>query len=381
LYFQVHQNGYRANLFLATLLVISGFVEKLALIGLPNSGKSSLFKALTSKDVLIAPHLYSTASSNLAVAEVYDERLENLSKLSNSKKTVRAGFELFDIANDSRDAGLKRHFASKYFAECRTADALCYVLRAFEDEAIVGESDPLEAFESIQLEVIMSDLEIVESTLTRQLKAEKAKKTSSKITESLEAAKGHLELGTPLYMAMDFDEYRDTLRDFGLLSLKKVIAVLNVNIQQTGTISHPAADLLNNGKIGVILIDAKLEAEATELEESERKEFYEVYGLKESLAAAFSKMAYDILGKWTFFTTGEKESRAWTFTRGFTAPECAGIIHTDLKRGFIRAEVISYDDLMSCGSVSKARSLGKVRLEGKDYVVKDGDVLEIRFNV
>ncbi|HLY83351.1 MAG TPA: redox-regulated ATPase YchF [Acidimicrobiales bacterium] len=358
-------------------------MERLGLVGLPNAGKSSLFNALTGGSAPVAAHPFSTTETTIGVAHVPDDRVEALGRMSKSRKLVHATVELVDIAGLVAGASTGEGLGNRFLGGIREADAICLVLRSFEDANVAGGSDPLEDLQVLELELVLADLATVEGQLDKRRKAARADRSLAGEVIALEAAHTALEAGTPIYRsALSPDERRD-LRTSFLLTNKPVLAVVNLGEDQVGetdAVIKPVVDELGPGA-GVLGVSVKLEAEAAQLDPAERGELLQGLGLGEGALARVARAAYHLLGRRTFLTTGDKESRAWTFRAGAKAPECAGVIHSDLQRGFIRAEVIGCDELLELGSWQAAKDVGKLRVEGKDYVVLDGDVVEIRFNV
>ena len=338
-------------------------MENLGLVGFTGAGANRLFSALTG---LPAPSEYEAA---VGIATVPDERLDRLAAMSESKKVVPAGFELVHLA---LPPGAKpgEGLGTKFLGALRNTDALLIVLRAFEDAGVEPDADGDLA--AIELELVIADVASVEGRLERQRKALKARDPQV-IAEvgALERAYPILSEGTPLFRAQLSVEDRELLAPAFLLTVKPTLVVCN-----TGEQSGAAAPIE-----GALAVPIDIEAEIAAIEPRERAEMRGMYGVVESALDQVARAAYHLLGRRTFLTTGDKESRAWTFRAGAKAPECAGVIHSDLQRGFIRAEVIRWDELLDIGSWSKARDAGKLRVEGKDYEVADGDVLEIRFNV
>jgi GTP-binding protein YchF len=358
-------------------------MERLGIVGLPNAGKSSLFNALTGGSALVAAHPFSTTETTQGVAQVPDDRLGRLAEMSQSRKVVPAAVEFVDIAGLAAGASSGEGLGNRFLAGIREADALCLVLRAFEDPNVVGGTDPLEDLGVLELELVLADAATVDSQIDKRRKAARADKSLQGEVDALERAKQQLDAGTPIYRASLTDDDRKALKPFFLLTNKPVLAVVNLGEDQVAdpdTVVKPVADEL--GAHGDVLgVSVALEAEAAQLDADERRELLEGLGLGEGALPRVARAAYHLLGRRTFFTTGDKESRAWTFRAGARAPECAGVIHSDLQRGFIRAEVIHWDELLAIGSWPKAKEAGRLRVEGKDYEVVDGDVLEIRFNV
>ena len=358
-------------------------MERLGIVGLPNSGKSSLFNALTGGSALVAAHPFSTTESTQGVAQVPDDRLTRLAAMSQSRKVVPAAVEFVDIAGLAAGASTGEGLGNRFLAGIREADALCLVLRAFEDPNVVGGSDPLDDLGVLELELVLADAATVDSQVDKRRKAAKADKSLQGEVDALERAKEQLDAGIPIYRSNLGDDHRRALKSFFLLTNKPVLAVVNLGEDQVtdaDRVVKPVADELG-GHGDVLGVSIALEAEAAQLDPDERAELLEGLGLGEGALPRVARAAYHLLGRRTFFTTGDKESRAWTFRAGARAPECAGVIHSDLQRGFIRAEVIHWDELLEIGSWQKAKEAGKLRVEGKDYEVVDGDVLEIRFNV
>ena len=355
--------------------------EKLGIVGLPNAGKSSLFNALTGGSALVAPHPFSTTDTSVGVAQVPDHRLEALAEMSRSRKVVHATVELVDIAGLVEGSSSGEGLGNRFLAGIREVDALIYVLRAFEDAGVAGGNDPAADLAVLDLELVLADLASAETQLGRRRKAAKSDRSLTGEVDALERAVAVLQEGTALHRAGLSDEELNALRPFFLLTAKPVLVVVNLGEDQLSdadAIVKPLAEEVPGEVLGV---SVQLEAEAARLEPAERTELMEGLGLGEGALPRVARAAYPLLGRRTFLTTGDKESRAWTFREGARAPECAGVIHSDLQRGFIRAEVIRWDELLGLGSWSAARDAGRLRVEGKEYEVQVGDVLVIRFNV
>jgi ribosome-binding ATPase len=363
--------------------------ERLGIVGLPNSGKSSLFNALTGGAAAVAAHPFTTTETSVGMAKVPDERVERLTEMSNSKKSVLATVELTDIAGLVAGSSTGEGLGNRFLGGLREADAILLMLRAFEsDEAPPANDppDPLADLSVLELELVLADAASVEQALLKRRKAVKAAKgegDAAREAAALEKASVVLEAGTPLYRAGLSEDDQAALATSFLLTSKPVLAVVNVGEDQLDRAEELVAPVREElGATAQVLASCvQLEAEAASLDPESKTELLEGLGLGAGALPRVAKAAYDLLGRRTFLTTGDTESRAWTFRAGSKAPECAGVIHSDLQRGFIRADVIHFDELISIGSWSKAREMGKVRSEGKDYVVADGDVLEIRFNV
>jgi hypothetical protein len=362
-------------------------MERFGLVGLPNAGKSSLYNALTGGGALAAPYPFATKDPNIGVAKVPDERLDRLAEMSASKHVVNAAVEVVDIGGLVEGASEGEGLGNKFLANIREVDATVFVLRAFEHDDITGPSDPLEHLRVVELELALADLETVEKRLHQTQRAAKLDRSMAESAAHLQIAHDVLAEGLPLYRAGLSDDVRDALAPQFLLTNRRVLAVVNVGEDDLDAIpeieARVAAELNSAGdNVEVIGMCIQLEAEAAAIEDpAERAEILDGFGLGEGALFRMVTSAYHLLGLRTFLTTGEKESRAWTFRAGSTAPECAGRIHTDFQRGFIRAEVIQWDELLGLGSWQRAKEAGKLRVEGKDYVAQDGDVMEFRFNV
>jgi len=358
-------------------------MEKFGFVGLPNAGKSSLYNALSGGSALAAPYAFATKEPNVGMAKVPDARLDRLAAMSNSKNVVPAAVQFVDIGGLVEGASTGEGLGNKFLASIRESDAIVFVLRAFEDDDVPGPSDPLEHLAIVETELALADLETVESQIDKRRKAAKQERAIAEEVEALGRALTFLSEGTPIYRSDLPASDRELIRPYFLLTNKPVLAIVNVSEDSLDTIDDKVAPVLAEfgGHGEVIGMCVQLEAEAAQLDADERAEMLEGLGLGEGALPRFLNTAYRMLGLRTFLTTGEKESRAWTFRAGARAPQCAGVIHTDFERGFIRAEVIHWDELLEIGSWSKARDVGKLRVEGKDYEVVDGDVMEFRFNV
>ena len=357
-------------------------MERFGLIGLPNAGKSSLYNALTGGGALTTAYPFSTKDSNVGVAKVADHRLDALAGMSKSRNVVSAAVQVVDVGGLVEGASRGEGLGNRFLAGIREVDAIVYVLRSFVDDDVTGLTDPVEQLTILELELALADLESVEGQIVKRQKAARADKSLADEVAALEVAATALRDGQPIYRAGLDGPTRDLLRPYFLLTNKPVLAVLNVGDDQladVATVEDPVRAEL--GGVEVLSICAQIEAEVSQLDSAERAEMLEGLALGEGALPRLVNSAYHLLGLRTFLTTGDKESRAWTFRAGAKAPECAGVIHSDLQRGFIRAEVIRWDELLEIGSWNRAKELGKLRVEGKDYEVVDGDVLEIRFNV
>jgi len=358
-------------------------MERLGLVGLPNAGKSSLFNAMTGASVPVAAHPFSTTESHVGIAQVPDPRLRALAEMSKSKKVVGATLEFVDIAGLVAGSSTGEGMGNRFLGGIREVDAIVMVLRAFVDDNVVGDHDPLDDLHTLELELVLADADSVETQIVKRRKMARNDPALKGEVEAMEAALEALNGGTPIYRSTLTAEQRNDLRSTFLLTNKPVLAVVNLGEDQAGDadeLTKPVAAELG-GAAEVLGVSVQLEAEAASLDEADRAELLEGLGLGEGALPRVIRAAYQLLGRRTFLTTGDKESRAWTFRAGAKAPECAGVIHSDLQRGFIRAEVIFWQELLDIGSWTKAKEQGKLRVEGKDYEVVDGDVLEIRFNV
>jgi GTP-binding protein YchF len=349
-------------------------MERLGLVGLPNAGKSSLFNAMTGASVPVAAHPFSTTESHVGIAQVPDPRLRALAAMSKSKKVVGATLEFVDIAGLVAGSSTGEGMGNRFLAGIREVDAIVMVLRAFADENVVGDNDPLDDLHTLELELVLADVDSVETQIVKRRKMARNDPALKGEVEAMEAALVTLNEGIPIYRSTLTADQRNDLKSTFLLTNKPVLAVVNLGedqVAEADELTKPVAAELGEAA-EVLGVSVQLESEAASLDEADRAELLE--GL-------VIRAAYQLLGRRTFLTTGDKESRAWTFRAGAKAPECAGVIHSDLQRGFIRAEVIRWDELLELGSWQKAKDVGRLRVEGKEYEVADGDVLEIRFNV
>ena len=358
-------------------------MERFGFVGLPNSSKSSLYNALAGGGALAAPYAFATTDPNVGVAKVPDRRLDLLAEMSASKKVVPASVQFVDIGGLVEGASTGEGLGNQFLAHIREVDTVVFLLRAFVDDDVPGPSDPLECLRVLETELALADLESVESRIDKRRKAAKQDKNLMPLVAALEAAEVLLSEGTPIYRGDLTGEQRALLHEEFLLTNKPVLALVNVGEDDLDSIPARIAPVEAElgGRAEVIGMCVQLEAEAAQFSGAERVEMLEALGLGEGGLERFIHAAYRLMGLRTFFTTGEKESRAWTFRAGSKAPQAAGRIHSDFERGFIRAECIHWDELLEVGSWAKAREVGKLRVEGKEYEVVDGDVLEFRFNV
>ena len=365
---------------------------KLGIVGLPNVGKSTLFNSLTKAGAESANYPFCTIDPNVGVVTVPDERLNVLGEMYHTKKIIPAAIEFVDIAGLVKGASKGEGLGNQFLANIREVDAIVHVVRCFENSNIVhvdGSINPLRDIETINLELIFSDLEILERRISKVSKVARNDKSAAKELGLLNKVKAHLEDGklAKTFEEVDDEEEQAWLESYNLLTYKPVIYAANVSEDDL------ADDAANNEGVQavreyakgeqseVFVVCAEIEAEISELDDDEKKMFLEDLGLKESGLEKLIKASYKLLGLISYMTAGEPEVRAWTITEGTKAPQAAGKIHSDFERGFIRAEVVSYDDLIACGSHTAAKEKGLIRLEGKDYVVKDGDIMLFRFNV
>ncbi|CAB4559961.1 unannotated protein [freshwater metagenome] len=353
----------------------------IGIVGLPNVGKSTLFNALTKNSVLAANYPFATIEPNVGVVNLPDARLNVLAEIFASERILPAAVSFVDIAGIVKGASEGEGLGNQFLANIREADAIAQVVRGFADPDVVhvdGAVNPKSDMETINTELILADLQTIEKAHARIEKEVKAKKTEPAVLEALEEARAVLDSGTPL-SASKVDIA--LIRELGLLTAKPFLYVFNVDeavLMDAGKRAELEA-LVAPAK--AVLLDAKLESELIDLSAEDAAELLASTGQPESGLDQLARIGFDTLGLQTYLTAGPKESRAWTIGKGWKAPQAAGVIHTDFEKGFIKAEVISFADLVECGSVAEARSKGKARMEGKDYVMNDGDVVEFRFNV
>ncbi|HYI34473.1 MAG TPA: redox-regulated ATPase YchF [Glaciibacter sp.] len=350
----------------------------IAIVGLPNVGKSTLFNALTKNQVLAANYPFATIEPNVGVVNLPDARLAVLAGIFGSERILSAPVSFVDIAGIVRGASEGEGLGNKFLANIREADAIAQVIRGFDDPDVVhvdGAVNPASDMETINTELILADLQTLEKAITRYEKDVKGRKLEPIVLQTAQAAQAFLDSGKPLSSAT-FD--LEPIRELGLLTGKPFIYVFNVDeaVLQDAAKLKTLADLV--APANAVFLDAKLESELIELDPEDAAELLASTGQEESGLDQLARIGFDTLGLQTYLTAGPKETRAWTIHKGWTAPQAAGVIHTDFQKGFIKAEVISFDDLVETGSIAEARSKGKARIEGKDYVMQDGDVVEFR---
>lgn len=360
------------------------------IVGLPNVGKSTLFNAITKSGVLAANYPFATIDPNVGMVNVPDERLDRLNEMYKPKKLTPAVCEFTDIAGLVKGASKGEGLGNQFLANIRNCDAIVEVVRCFENTNIThveGDVDPIRDIEIIELELILSDLDIVEKRIPKIEKKAQARVDDAPYEyELLKKIKDCL-LASKSIRTLDFDEQEEKfVKNYGFLTIKPIMFVGNISESDINEpLNNPhykaVVDYASQNKSSAVAISAEIEAELSTLSDEDRQLFLEDLNIKEQGLNALIRATYDLLGYATYFTAGEKEVRAWTYKKGMTAPQCAGIIHTDFERGFIRAETVSYTDLVTCGSVLAAREKGLVRQEGREYRVCDGDVLLFKFNV
>ena len=359
----------------------------IGIVGLPNVGKSTLFNALTRATVLAANYPFATIEPNVGVVPLPDPRLDRLAEMFSSRRVVPATVSFVDIAGIVRGASEGEGLGNQFLANIREADAICMVTRAFDDPDVVhvdGRIEPADDIETIATELMLADIQTLEKAIPRLEKEVRGRKTDAAVLDTARAALKILEEGTMLSAAVasgaaaraGIDD--GALRSFQLMTVKPVIHVFNMDDAGMGDEARRARLRELVAPAEAVFLDAQFEAELVELEPDEAAEMLHESGQSESGLDKLARVGFDTLGLQTYLTAGEKEARAWTIRKGWTAPQAAGVIHTDFERGFIKAEIVSYDDLMKYGSVAEARAHGRVRMEGKDYVMADGDVVEFR---
>jgi GTP-binding protein YchF len=354
----------------------------IGIVGLPNVGKSTLFNALTKNDVLAANYPFATIEPNVGVVPLPDPRLDVLARIFSSARVLPATVSFVDIAGIVRGASVGEGLGNKFLAHIREADAICQVIRAFSDPDVAhveGDVQPESDIETINTELALADLQTLEKAVPRLEKEVRARKADPALLQAAQAAQALLDAGTPLSAADGIDP--EALRQLSLLTTKPFLYVFNVD--EEGLTDEGLKARLRGlvAPAEAIFLDAKVESELVELDPEDAAELLASIGQEESGLRQLARVGFATLGLQTYLTAGPKEARAWTIHQGWTAPQAAGVIHTDFQRGFIKAEVVAFDDLVAAGSMAEAKARGKVRVEGKDYVMADGDVVEFRFNV
>jgi GTP-binding protein YchF len=353
----------------------------IGIVGLPNVGKSTLFNALTKNNVLAANYPFATIEPNIGVVNLPDERLNKLAEIFGSEKLLPAPVSFVDIAGIVKGASLGEGLGNKFLANIREADAIAQVVRGFADPDVIhvdGKVDAAGDIETINTELILADLETLDKARNRIEKEVKGKKVEPSVLVTVDEALAWLNTGKPLSVStIDITE----IKELGLLTAKPILYVFNVDesvLSDAGK-RKILADLVAPAE--AVFLDAKVESELIDLSSEEANELLASLGQEESGLDQLARIGFKTLGLQTYLTAGPKEARAWTIKQGWTAPQAAGVIHTDFQRGFIKAEIVSYEDLVATGSMNDAKAAGKVRMEGKEYVMRDGDVVEFRFNV
>lgn len=361
---------------------------KAGIIGMPNVGKSTIFNSITKNNILAANYPFATIDPNVGIVTVPDKRLDKLKEMYDPLKTIPTTIEFIDIAGLVSGASKGEGLGNKFLSHIREVDAVVQVVRCFLDDDVIhveGSPDPIRDIDIINLELTLSDLEIVENRINKIYK--KAKTTNDKEAlfelDVLNKVKENLSTNKPLREIEFSKEELNVLKVFNFITLKPIIYLANISEEDIVNENNDSLKKIKDyvGEDNLILMCAKLESDLVDLNEEEKHEFLKEFNIEESGLDQLIRKTYHLLGLKTFFTAGKDECRAWTFKTGMKAPECAGIIHTDFEKGFIKAEVMSYEDLIACGSEQKVKEQGKLRIEGKDYVMQDGDICYFRFNV
>lgn len=360
------------------------------IVGLPNVGKSTLFNAITNQKILAENYPFATIEPNVGVVTVPDKRMDKLKEMYEPNRFIPTAYEFTDIAGLVKGASKGEGLGNKFLSHIREVDAIVEVVRCFDDGKIIhveGAIDPIRDIETINLELAISDLDIINNRLDRVAKKARTTKNKDDLVEAeaLEKAKKALEENIPLRRVEFTKDEKKLLKSYSFLTIKPIIYLANIKeselAEEDNTYVKQVQEYAAKENAKVVSLCAKVEEELSELDPSDKQEMLEGLGLDGSGLDKLITATYDILGLATYFTVGKDEVRAWTFKKGMNAKQCAGIIHTDFERGFIRAEVISYNDLIECGSELKVKEAGKARLEGKDYLMQDGDICHFRFNV